>query len=253
MSTRPVVGYLKIDGIPGSAIKKGFEQEITVFGYEHSIVRAMDKMHDGTYIPERAQGALGVPLGNSREAHRPFVVIKGMDRATVLLIQALDTNKVFKDPIVLSIIQSVQTGELVAMRISLKQAVVQGITYSEMGGEGSLERVNFAYSEIEWTYEGPGTMTEVPPNRAGVVVDTRDPAVAELVSFSGTLSVRVTDLFGRTATASRELSGAPRRRIPGQLPRWIFGFERLLPPPRPADLVARLASLVRVLRTVRFL
>jgi type VI protein secretion system component Hcp len=40
------------------------------------------------------------------------------------------------------------------MKIVLKQAVVQGMEYSEVGGEGTVERVSFAYSEIEWTYEG---------------------------------------------------------------------------------------------------
>jgi type VI secretion system Hcp family effector len=154
MAARPVVGYMKVPGIPGSAIKKGFEQQIAVHGYEHAIVRSMAQMHDSTYVPERLLGAVGVPLGSSREAHRPFIVIKGMDRATVLLLQSLNNHVVFKEPIELAIIQSVQTGELVAMKIVLKQAVVQGMEYSEVGGEGTVERVSFAYSEIEWTYEG---------------------------------------------------------------------------------------------------
>ena len=153
------VAYLKIDGIPGGAIKKGFEELISVYGYEHSVARALGLMHEGTWTPDR-RGEVGSRIGNPREAHTPFVIHKVMDRASVLLLQALDTNKPLKDPVELSILQSVLPGasggggDLVAMKIALTGAVVQAVEYREMSGEGTLERVAFVYNAIEWTFQG---------------------------------------------------------------------------------------------------
>ncbi len=159
MASRPTIAYLRIEGIPGGAIKKGFEEQISVFGYEHSMIRALQVMHDTTYTPDH-RSTLGSRLGSPKEAHKPVVVFKTMDRATPLLIQALNESKFLKDPVELSIIQTVQpgsgagSGEVVAMKIALTGALVQAVEYSEMGGEGTFERVSFAYNAIEWTFQG---------------------------------------------------------------------------------------------------
>jgi type VI secretion system Hcp family effector len=155
---RQTVAFLKIEGIPGAAIKKGFEEQISVVGYEHSIVRSLAAMHEGS-IELQHRSTLVTRMGNPREAHKPFVIFKSMDRATPLIMQALQHSKVLKDPVELSILQSVQPGssgggELVSMKIALSGAVVQGVEYSEMGGEGTFERVSFAYNKIEWTFQG---------------------------------------------------------------------------------------------------
>ncbi len=151
---KPVpIAFLKVKGIPGSCVRKGFEEQITVIGYEHAMIRAFGKMHDATYVPQHLQ-ALGAQLGNPKEAHRPFTVVKSMDRASVLLFAALNENKEISDPVELSVLQSVQGGEIVAMKISLHKAVIQAIEYQETSGEGNVERVSFAYTAIEWEYTG---------------------------------------------------------------------------------------------------
>jgi type VI secretion system Hcp family effector len=159
MAKGQAIAYLKIDGIPGSSIKKGFEEQISVYGYEHIVARAVGLMHEGSWIPSRAS-ELGSRLGNPREAHTPFIVHKVMDRATVLLLQALDQNKTLKDPVEVSILQSVLPGtsggggDLVAMKIALTGTVVQSVHYRETGDEGTVERIGFAYSGIEYTFQG---------------------------------------------------------------------------------------------------
>lgn len=152
---RPIA-YVKIPGIPGGSIRKDFEEQIPIHAYEHKLLRRQDASA-GDHIPDTIRMPKHISFDDNIQpgGHSPFVIFKTLDRASVLLYQALDQNKVFdKSPIQVSILQSVDSGVLVSMSIKLTKAVVRSVQYSERGDGGPEERVAFTYSEIEWTFQG---------------------------------------------------------------------------------------------------
>jgi len=146
-------GYMTVEGsrvgvIEGSVTQIGREGTIEVFGWEHELVSPRD-------------AATGLPTG--KRQHRPLTIIKPVDKATPLLMEAGAQEDVLT--VVLSTYAPTETGdealylevELTNARI-VKQRIDQlNNRYQENLPQPMTERVSLVYEEITVTFAPDGT------------------------------------------------------------------------------------------------
>ena len=127
--------------IEGGSTEAGKEGSIECLSYSHSIVSPRD-------------AASGLPTG--KRQHKPFTIVKEVDKATPLLMNAIINNEK------LDIIFRFYSPENVNYyTITLEGAYVASFSqsYSSMGGEPAppQEVISFVYMSITWCWELDGT------------------------------------------------------------------------------------------------
>src|SRR6185436_10934302 len=148
--------YLSIVGqaqgpIEGSVTQKGREGKILVISVEHEIVSPRDP-------------ASGVPTG--KRAHKPFWLIKEVDRASPLLYSALANNENLPSW-QLQFYRPGPTGvERQHYTVKLTNATVCGITCKmanvrvpKLARFETYEEIAFTYQKIEWIWTEGGITT----------------------------------------------------------------------------------------------
>lgn len=138
--------------IKGSVTQAGREDSILVIGYSHEVESPRD-------------AASGLPTG--KRQHKPFVVIKEIDKSTPQLMSALINNENLTD-VELRFWQPSRSGkELQYYTIYLENANIVNIQqemlnnkYPENMRHKEREHVSFVYQKIVWTYEDGGITTE---------------------------------------------------------------------------------------------
>jgi type VI secretion system secreted protein Hcp len=150
--------YLSLVGqhlgtIKGSVVQKGRDQSILVVGYQHAIGASSDER---------------TGLVTGKIAHHPVTIIKGIDRSTPSLYQALVTGETFSSwqlrfwaaatsgPAGSG--QEVQyfTISLVDARIGSIDLVKPNTTDPRSAALPDREEVSFVYETIQWTWNEGG-------------------------------------------------------------------------------------------------
>ena len=147
--------YLSLVGqkqgdIKGSVTQKGREGKIMVIAFTHEIVCPRDP-------------ASGIPTG--KRIHKPFTIIKELDRATPLLYSVLCHNENIKSW-ELQLWQPSPTGaERQHFTLRMTNANISGIHFKMANNKSpklmrfnEYEEVSFTYQKIEWTWSDGGLM-----------------------------------------------------------------------------------------------
>lgn len=155
------IAFLKLDGVKGSSTKANFEDQIPVHAYKHAMDMGYRLLHsEGTASTDPLRVFVTVNTVEQKYrtslVHEMFRVWKPVDRASVILYDALNTNKPFKTG-ELSILQSLASGEIVSMRVAFEGIRLMSVAYEERSGDAAEEAVSFTYQKIEWTFKGLDT------------------------------------------------------------------------------------------------
>jgi len=151
--------YLKVEGqtqgeIKGDVSAPGHEGSILVLGMSHGVVVPVD-------------AASGLPTG--KRQHKPFTVIKALDRSSPLLMQALATNERltnvelrFQAPDQTkkkksSVTRTFYTVKLIDAQVTSILNEMLDTGFPENQEQSEREQVTFVYRRIEWTHEADGT------------------------------------------------------------------------------------------------
>jgi type VI secretion system Hcp family effector len=133
--------YLQIEGIPGESTAKGYEKQIEVISYQHSV-------HQSTDIAASTSG--GATTG--RTTHSDFSIMKQTDIASPVLAQRCSEGAHIAGA-TLTLLRAGGSGKQVPfLVIKLTNIVVSDVSY---GGEKEglpTETVSFNYGMIEWVY-----------------------------------------------------------------------------------------------------
>lgn len=137
--------YLKVKGskqgnIKGDATEKGKEGLIQVIAFQQEVSSPRD-------------AASGQATG--KRQHKPFIIIKQIDKSSPLLMAALTKNESLSE-VTLSIYRpsakTAGTNEL-WYTIELKDVVISGISSTwDADKKQSREEVSFTYQKIKWTF-----------------------------------------------------------------------------------------------------
>ena len=148
-SAEIVYMYLSMAGsrqgdIEGSVTTVDHEGSIEVYAYTHSIISPRDP-------------TTGLVTG--KHQHKPFTVIKPIDKATPLLYSALSTSETIKEW-KLDFYRTTSTGTVENFyTIELTNAVISEI--SDKGSSyGTTQSVSFVYQKISWTWTDGNIMAE---------------------------------------------------------------------------------------------
>jgi type VI secretion system secreted protein Hcp len=150
--------YLTLKGqksgdIKGSVTVKGREGSILVVDADHTIISPRDPQS-------------GLPTG--QRMHKPFVIIKELDKSTPLLYNVLTTNENIKEFVLRFWEPQLKGGsgvgaEVQYFTIKLTNANIASIHF-HMGNNldlaksswPPLEEIAFTYQKIEWTWNDGG-------------------------------------------------------------------------------------------------
>jgi type VI secretion system secreted protein Hcp len=126
--------------IKGSVKQKGHENQIEVFATEHEVESATDNT--------------GIRRG--RNVYKPFIVTKGIDKATVLLYKAWSTNELFATFKLDYFKKNVNGQHALFYTVELSGACIVSIKQSmaSAGYTDAEEReiIAFTYRTITWTF-----------------------------------------------------------------------------------------------------
>lgn len=145
--------YLKVAGasqgdITGGSTRAGREGWIEVIGWSHEIASPQD-------------AATGSGRMAARVQHKPLVVVKTIDAATPLLLQAAATNESLSDVTLDMIGSSASGAQTVAFKVQLENARVAGVAYETDAQGRQIEKVSFVYQTIRQTHVATGRAVEV--------------------------------------------------------------------------------------------
>ncbi len=149
--------YLRLKGqkqgdIKGSVLQKGREGTIMVIAVSHEIISPRDP-------------ASGLPTG--KRMHKPFTVLKELDRSTPLLFSILCNNEniasaeiQFWQPSPLGVERQHYTVLLTNANISSIHFKMANNRYPKLARMTEYEEVAFTYQRIEWIWTD-GNLTGV--------------------------------------------------------------------------------------------
>ncbi len=138
--------FLKIQGIPGEATARGFENQIEVLSWSWGMSQAA-----------AAQGREGTMPGDPT---KPFIITKRIDKASPVLAKALASGQHFPS----ATITLCRAGgdKQPYMRYVLHDCIISSI--KPVAGDVPMEQISFNYTKIEWTYvRGPKGLTPRAP------------------------------------------------------------------------------------------
>ena len=134
--------------IKGSVTQRGHEDQIEVFASEHLV--------------DSPAATSGRRRGHN--VHGPFIITKGIDKATVLLYQAFNNNEVLSD-FKLEYYKTVR-GRVQRLFYSVELAQVsiasikQTMVADGFDGAREAEIIAFNYGSITWTFADGGLTTQ---------------------------------------------------------------------------------------------
>lgn len=132
-------GLISENASPGN---EGHEDEITVFGFGHSVT-----------IPTDPQS--GQPTGT--RVHRPLRIFKAFDNSSPRLYQALVTGELLPQVVVRFWRQNPSGALEHYYTIALEDALISDMTAAAgSDGSGTREVVSYVYRRITWTMEISG-------------------------------------------------------------------------------------------------
>jgi len=149
--------YMRLTGetqgeIKGSVTQAGREDSIMVIGFSHEVVSPRD-------------AASGLPTG--KRQHKPFSIIKEIDKSTPLLMNVLVNNENIKDwelrfwqPSKSGKEVQFYTVQLLNASIASIRAELLNNRYPENMQHKEREHIAFCYQKITWTYEDGGISAE---------------------------------------------------------------------------------------------
>jgi type VI secretion system secreted protein Hcp len=134
--------------IRGSVTQKGRENKILVFSVLHEIVCPRDP-------------ASGIPTG--KRMHKPFMILKDLDRSTPHLFSILCNNESITDwqlqfwqPSPTGVERQHYTVRLTDANISSIHFKMPNNRHARLARLSEYEEVSFTYHRIEWTWnDGP--------------------------------------------------------------------------------------------------
>lgn len=134
-------------GATGST-DRGAVGTIPLLGYHHEVTAPRD-------------AASGMATG--KRQHKPFTVVKEVDKSSPILYNALITGETIPSLEFGFARQGARTGEY--LKIRLEQAKVAGISASSGAGSGSggsvpMEEISFSYAKITWTWTDGTSATD---------------------------------------------------------------------------------------------
>jgi type VI secretion system secreted protein Hcp len=141
--------YLRMVGaasgqIKGSTTQKGREGKIMVIAASHEIVSPRD-------------AASGQATG--RRMHKPFVIVKRIDKSTPLLYQVLATNENITEWELQFFTPKANGTEKLYYTVKLTNASIASIAFTmpntddpDLAKRLEYEEVAFTYQKIEWTW-----------------------------------------------------------------------------------------------------
>jgi type VI secretion system Hcp family effector len=155
----PLAASLKLDGVNGTGIQKGRENDITVVGFRHEVKNDIDPR---TGVPTKAR------------THSAVVVQKNLDLATPELHQAHSQNREFAN-FELRFFHMPRSGgethyytiRLAKAKIAAIRLVMPDVALTTHSMVHEYEEVEFYYDSI--TYETP------PPPKEGLEAGTYQP------------------------------------------------------------------------------
>jgi len=138
--------------IRGSVIQKGREGKILVIGALHEIVCPRDP-------------ASGIPTG--KRAHKPFTLLKELDRSTPFLFNILCNNEnitsaevQFWQPSPMGVERQHYTVRLINANIASIHFKMPNTRFAKLARLTEYEEVSFTYQRIEWIWN-EGNLTGV--------------------------------------------------------------------------------------------
>ena len=144
-----IVGQ-KSGQIKGSVTQQGREGSILVLGANHSIVSPRD--------PQSG-------LATGKRQHKPFVIVKEIDRASPLLYNVMTTNENLSSVTIkfwTPQVRGIQGGtEVQSYTVKLTNANISSISFHDtadktVSAEPPKEEISFTYQKIEWTWNDGG-------------------------------------------------------------------------------------------------
>jgi len=135
--------YLKIAGSKTSKFNPEVgSDKIMVIAVSHEIVSPRDP-------------ASGQATG--KRMHKPFVIMKELDKSTPLLYQALVTNEQIKE-VVFEAYRPAGAGKVTVFKSGkLENARIKSIQKSKRPNGKEFETISFTYEKITWTEMAPRT------------------------------------------------------------------------------------------------
>jgi type VI secretion system secreted protein Hcp len=142
--------YMKLKGetqgeIKGSVTQAGREDSMMIIGFNHEVVAPRD-------------AASGLPTG--KRQHKPFTIIKELDKSTPLLQRAFLMGEML-DQVTLELSRSAKGKPEPYLTITMEHVFISshGMS-SEPAPKGPqpvpTEQVSFTYDKIVWTYHEGG-------------------------------------------------------------------------------------------------
>jgi type VI secretion system secreted protein Hcp len=133
--------YLKITGIPGESTSTGYEEQIEIVSYNHSISQ-----------PTSAVKSSSGGATTGRCEHGDFSIIKEVDKASPLLAQKC-SDGTHIDEIVLTLCRAGGGDKKVPfMEYKMTEVVVANVAPAGRKDDLPLETISFNYGKIDWTY-----------------------------------------------------------------------------------------------------
>ncbi len=127
--------FLKLKGIPGEATDKGYEKQIAIQGFSHSV-----------HIPVDKNKAVGEPQ------HGHIMISKVVDKSSPLLHQTCCIGQSIGEA-VLTCLRAGGDKRVPYLEIKLQNAVISGVSVSGSSGSIGSEQVSISYNKIDWTYK----------------------------------------------------------------------------------------------------
>lgn len=131
--------FLKLEGVDGDSKVGGFEKQIELLSYEHSVHAQV------TGDVSNTNRTSGKPM------HRDFQFIKYVDQSTPLLNQKCCEGAVIPSAVV-TVGRNDKGTLLEFMVYTLKDVVVSSVTVESDSGDKPVETVTLNYSRIQWDY-----------------------------------------------------------------------------------------------------
>jgi type VI secretion system secreted protein Hcp len=129
--------FLKLKGIPGEATDKGYEKQIAIQSFSHSVSIPVDK-----------NKAVGEPQ------HGHLILTKVVDKSSPLLNQTCCVGQSVGEA-VLTCLRAGGDKRVPYLEIKLQNAVISSVSESGVAGSIGTEQVSISYNKIDWTYKDP--------------------------------------------------------------------------------------------------
>jgi type VI secretion system secreted protein Hcp len=129
--------FIKLADIPGEATDLGYEGQIAVSSFGHSVSIPVDK--------NKAVGEV---------QHGHLLISKVVDKASPLLNQKCCVGQSIGEA-VMTCLRAGGDHRVPYLVVKLQNAVISSVSVSGHGGDIATEQVSISYNKIDWEYKTP--------------------------------------------------------------------------------------------------